>query len=63
MTGWTEIELWRADAGSWRRYRYSDERRATGRPVHIELFKENCWWPCPNVDVADSIMKLAGLGR
>jgi hypothetical protein len=61
--GWSEIELWRSEAGSWRRYRYSDQRYPTGRPARIEVHTRRGWARCPNVDVSDSIMKLAGLGR
>lgn len=63
MTGWTEIELWRAEAGSWRLYRYSDERYPTGRPARVDVYIKGRWMHSPNVDVSDAIMKAAGLGR
>lgn len=62
MTDWTEIELERPMREK-RRYRYSDERYPTGRPVKVEVFIKERWMPSPNVDVSDAIMKAAGLGR
>jgi hypothetical protein len=60
--GWTGIEL-KLPTRDRRLYRYSAERRATGRPVKVQVYYRGEWRDCPNVDVSDAIMKAAGLGQ
>lgn len=57
---WTVIEL---DRPSGRRvFRFSDERRNTGRPVRVEVHRDGRWRPCPNFDVSDAIMAAINAG-
>lgn len=62
-TEWTEITLLRPLTGE-RLFRYSADRRATGRPVRVEVKRGETWRACPNVDVSDAIMMvLAGAAQ